>query len=191
MTALAKATSGKRLARPLKILVPLIQGEIAEGHSAGMEHYRRAGEMLLEAKDQVSYGSWGRWLSKNFELSQNTAKTYMRLARDFDNGAVEAQPKSLREVTGGTIRDREKRAVHRPFFAQVNEIDRETFAQERQARDEEVRLHRELATELVELGYRALAMRLHPDRGGSKEAMVRLNRIHEELKSIAENRRFA
>jgi hypothetical protein len=47
-----------------------------------MEHYRQAGEMLLEAEEQVPHESWGRWLSKNFELSQRTAQDYMRLATD-------------------------------------------------------------------------------------------------------------
>jgi hypothetical protein len=50
------------IARPLKVLVPMIKIEIAAGDEAGLEHYRRAGEMLVEAKDQVPHGSWSRWL---------------------------------------------------------------------------------------------------------------------------------
>lgn len=181
-----------KIARPLKVLVPLIQGELSAGHSAGMEHYRKAGEMLLEAKDQVAHGSWGRWLSKNFELSQSTARVYMRLARHFDRPSVEvnALPTSINQAIGGTDRVREQRVASRPLFSAMRDVDRDTFAQERQARENEVRLHRELAQELIELGYRALAMRLHPDRGGSKEAMVRLTAVRDELKSIAETRRF-
>jgi len=53
-----------------------------------LEHYARAGEMLLEARAQVAHGSWSRWLKNNFELSQNTAIRYMRLARK-----VEVDPK--------------------------------------------------------------------------------------------------
>jgi hypothetical protein len=42
------------------------------------------------------------------------------------------------------------------------------------------------AEEAHDLGgeYRALATKLHPDRGGSKEAMARLNRVRDELKQI-------
>ena len=41
-----------QIARPLKVLIPLIQSELQQGNSAGHEHYRIAGEMLIEAKDQ-------------------------------------------------------------------------------------------------------------------------------------------
>ena len=57
--------ANKQIARPLKVLIPLIQGELHQGNSAGHEHYRRAGEMLIEAKDQVGRGVLGRWLTKN------------------------------------------------------------------------------------------------------------------------------
>jgi hypothetical protein len=44
-------------------------------NEARLEHYRRAGQLLIEAKksEQVPHGSWGRWLKGNFELSQVTA----------------------------------------------------------------------------------------------------------------------
>jgi hypothetical protein len=35
-----------------------------------------------------------------------------------------------------------------------------------------------------------MATRLHPDRGGSRDAMQRLNTVRDELKSIAATRRF-
>jgi hypothetical protein len=72
----------------------------------------------------------------------------------------------------------------------LRDVARDDFVRERQTRDDEIRLHRELAEELIDIGYRALATRLHPDRGGSKDAMVRLNLVRGELKSIAQTRRF-
>jgi hypothetical protein len=56
--------------------------------------------MLIEAKDQVGHGGWGKWLRKNFDLSHDTASAYMRLATaysDFSSGARQAPPKSLRD----------------------------------------------------------------------------------------------
>jgi len=47
-----------------------------------MEHYRQAGEMLLEAKEQLTDAKWGAWLSKTIELSRTTAWRYMKLAQD-------------------------------------------------------------------------------------------------------------
>jgi len=35
--------------------------------------------------------------------------------------------------------------------------------------------------EVVKLGYRHLAQRRHPDRGGSQEVMARLNQAYEEI----------
>jgi len=41
---------------------------------------------------------------------------------------------------------------------------------------------RALLAELVSAGFRALAMKYHPDRGGDPERMVRLNRLMERLR---------
>jgi|SRR5262245_19715083 len=197
MTAVAKLVSDKKVARPLKMLIPMIQGELQMGNEAGHEHYRRAGEMLIEAKDQVGYGGWGRWLSKNFELNPKTASVYMRWAKHHaeytGRGAPEeAKFRSLREMRGDAERSREKYQSKQAqdFRRVLRDVARDTFVQERQTRDDEVRLHRELAEELVDLGYRALATRLHPDRGGSKDAMSRLNRVRDELRQFAQTRRF-
>lgn len=184
------------IARPLKVLIPLIQGELQQGDRAGHEHYRRAGEMLIEAKEQVPYGGWQRWISKNFELSKATANVYMRWAREhrpnLDTGSIQARYASLHEMRGGTARDREERQSkqQQQFRRAIRDVARDDFVQERTTIDHEIGLHRELAEELVDLGYRALATRLHPDRGGSKDAMARLNRVRDELKHVAQTRRF-
>jgi hypothetical protein len=162
----------------LKVLIPLIQGELQQGDVAGREHYTEAGRMLIEAKPQKPKGAWGRWLNENFELSQSTARRYMRWARLQDDHGVTERPTSMREMTGDTTRDRERRnsKQQKAYRDVMRDISRDDFVQERQTRDDEIRLHRELAGELVDLGYRALATRLHPDRGGSKDAMTRLTK---------------
>jgi Protein of unknown function (DUF3102) len=69
-----------------------------------------AGEMLIEAKDQVSHGAWGTWLSKNFDLSSRTAQHYMQWARvEHIPGGSAHMPASMNELTGGTERRREDR----------------------------------------------------------------------------------
>lgn len=184
----------QQIARPLKVLIPLIQSELQMGNEAGHEHYRQAGEMLIEAKEQVPYGGWGRWLSKNFDLSQQTASRYMQWARHHQNTPPgrELPYTSMRHMRGDTDREREQRRSkqQKDFRRVLREVARDDFVQERQTRDDEIKLHRDLAEELVDIGYRALATRLHPDRGGSKDAMSRLNRVREELRSFAQTRRF-
>lgn len=192
---MAVQSEGRKVARPLKVLIPMIQSELQQGNSAGHEHYRRAGEMLIEAKGQIGHGGWSRWLTKNFDLSERTARAYMQWAREHDQiGSRDADLpyRSLREMRGDTERRREdyQSKQQQDFRRVLRDVARDDFVQERQARDDEVRLHRDLAEELIDIGYRALATRLHPDRGGSKDAMSRLNRVRDELKSIAQTRRF-
>jgi hypothetical protein len=40
------------------------------------------GELLLEAKERVGYGQFGSWLKANFRKTQQTADTYMWLAKE-------------------------------------------------------------------------------------------------------------
>lgn len=56
--------------------------------------------MLIEAKDQVGYGAWGRWLTKNFDLSHRQANEYMRWAREHNHfSGGDAKVSSLRLAT--------------------------------------------------------------------------------------------
>jgi len=183
------------VSRPLKVLIPLIKADIERGDRAGMEHYADAGDKLIEAKEQVAFGYWGAWLSKNFALTDRTASRYMRLARlradKPQNGhGVTEMPNSLREMDGTTTRAREQRRAESDFKTVLRELETDLYAQEKQTRADEVQLHRDIALELIDVGFKALATRLHPDRGGSKDAMSRLNRVRDELKSVATTRRF-
>jgi hypothetical protein len=189
--------NAQQVARPLKVLVPLIQEELIEANQAGMEHYIKAGRMLNEVKDseQVPYGSWGRWLKDNFTLSQATANDYMRIARrsDEEGSSFIASYKTIDEAVGReprTIKSVTKKNKLKSLFDGVDNVNVTRLADERQKRDDEAQLHRELAVQLIDLGYRALATRLHPDRGGSKDAMMRLNTVRDVLKSEAATRRF-
>ena len=187
----------RQIARPLKVLIPLIQADIEQGDRAGMEYYADAGDKLIEAKEsgQVVHGSWGRWVAKNFTLSQDTAQRYMRLARLRTENiqklhGVKVLPSSLREMDGTTKRARKQRHAEHEYRSVLRDLETDLYAQEQQTRMDEVRLHRDMALELIDVGFKALATRLHPDRGGSKEAMARLNRVRNELKGVAESRRF-
>jgi len=186
--ALTKRRQGT-VARPLKTLVPLIQDELAQAQAAGLDHFRRVGQMLIEAKAQMPYGNWGRWLSHNFKLSDRTARSYMSLA------GLRKPPSEVSDDGYTAVLSQ-----HRPSYrtnqawqqitADAKALDAELFGQEQQSERDEIRLHREMAEELIDLGYKAMATRLHPDRGGSKDAMARLNRVRDELKHVATTRRF-
>ena len=178
------------IARPVAALVPLIQEELQAGNSAGLEHYRRAGDMLNEAREQVAHFKWGAWLSKNFHLSRKTAHAYMTLADRIkdDPAIVQRAGQSLRSVLYPDAKP--AHAQWRPVFKAAAKVDVHAFAEVRQVRADEVQLHRDLALQLIDIGFKALATRLHPDRDGSKDAMRRLNRVRDELRAVATTRRF-
>jgi Protein of unknown function (DUF3102) len=192
--AVAKRDRGT-ISRPLKVLVPLIKLDLERGDRAGMEYYADAGDKLIEAKDQVAHGYWAPWIKKNFALSDTTAKRYMRLARlraehvEIGRGTADL-PRSLSEMDGDTKRVQERHHAESAYKAVLRDLETDLYTQEQQTRADEVKLHRDIALELIDVGFKALATRLHPDRGGSKEAMARLNRVRKELTSVAETRRF-
>jgi hypothetical protein len=174
-------TEHKHLARPLKVLVPLIRQEIEAGDQAGIEHYRRAGEMLLEAKEQLSYGEWIPWLKRNFELSRTTANRYMKLAQAGQKNRAR-RISTLSELIEPHRESHHQPAWHEPVRESINKVNVEKLVQERQDREKEERLVKEVAIRLIDIGYRALAAKLHPDKGGSAEAMARLNKARDLLK---------
>ncbi len=55
------------------------------------EHGIRAGELLAEAKEQCSHGTWLNWLKSNFEGSTRTAQGYMRLFHNRDEVRANTQ----------------------------------------------------------------------------------------------------
>jgi hypothetical protein len=184
------AKVSRAIARPLTVLVPLIQEEIAEGNNAGLEHYRQAGELLLEARDsgQVAEFKWGRWLSENFALSRTTAFNYMTLAKRIreDPEIVQRAEQSIRGILYPEQQRTQK--ARRAAFKLHKSVD--LFEVARQARSEETRIMRLMALELIDVGFKALATRLHADHGGSDVAMRRLNRVRKELKTVAKSRRY-
>ena len=188
------------VARPLKVLIPLIKDDLRQATEAGLEYYRRAGDKLRESRAQVATHRWGVWLGQNFDLSRKTAWRYMRLSERFEEGTVPpGDPASSARASYYAVlhpdrneSKREATATARPVREAIRDVDVDMFrvAAARVERDEETRLHRELAIQLIDIGFKALATRLHPDHGGSREAMRRLNRVRDELKSVAETRRF-
>ena len=62
------------------------------------------------------------------------------------------------------------------------DVDVDELSDENIPDSKEADLLRQLAVQIISLGYRALSFKLHPDRGGSTEAMQRLNQVRTTLK---------
>jgi len=61
--------------------------ELADGCWKGyLDHAKRAGEALNEAKKILGKrGRWGRWRKHNFKGSEETARCYARIAREWND----------------------------------------------------------------------------------------------------------
>lgn len=172
------------VARPLKVLVPLIKGAIAKGDEAGLEYYRQAGEMLLEAKEQVARGEWRAWVERNCSVGYSQATRYMVLAeRMIERPARARAVTTLSEVTEPSRATHHRPAWHEPIRAITNRVDVSALAAAEKARAKEKQMTRELGLQLIDIGYKVLVTKLHPDRGGSTEAMTRLNRVRDLLRT--------
>lgn len=94
------ASSG---APTLDDLAGQIRDEIAaaeDGHRTALEHAIRAGELLTQAKAQMTHGEWLPWLRKNFDADRRTATNYMTLvANEKHVSHLSSVREALAEVT--------------------------------------------------------------------------------------------
>src|SRR5262245_53592375 len=119
--------SERALARPLKILVPLINDELEAAYKTGIDYYRHVGELLWEAKfklKETSDVSWTTWVRGNVKIGLRQAYRYMELAQECQFRELRAEaksgvtraPQSVSEVTNP------KNPSHRPaWYAPVQE----------------------------------------------------------------------
>lgn len=49
----------------------------------GLDSFRKAGELLAQAKKRVGHGRWIRWVKKHLEFGERQAQKYMRLACEW------------------------------------------------------------------------------------------------------------
>jgi hypothetical protein len=192
MTALAKQDR-RELARPLKTLEKLIKDHIAAGDKAGVDYYRQAGEELNEARDGHYEGDpqgFWIWAGKAFpDKSRNILNSYMGLA-------ASTSPKSFKSLSDYLHRERGYKdnaptgRLRRDWTTPIDDIAerarseaRRLAAQEEISRAEEREAEAKLGRRLIDIGFKVLARELHPDKGGSREAMQRLSRVRDRLRA--------
>lgn len=70
-----------KLARPLE----LIEAEINFYKTQTANGIIEIGKRLIEAKEQIPHGEWGKWLEEKVDFSERTARRFMQAAREFSN----------------------------------------------------------------------------------------------------------
>jgi len=175
--ALDNTNEQQQVARPLSILVPLIQDDLQQGREAaaraGLPHYRAAGEKMLEAKTQIAHGQFRAWVTLTFGISYSHAHRYMQLAKTSHAGDFSSLSDFIRKTSSPTHHRRD------PVRTQARQAERESETLNRLLGPDvdpaEREKQRTLGLRLIDIGYKVLARELHPDTGGSPEAMTRLN----------------
>ena len=198
MTAAMTVERTKQIMRPLRELVSLIKEDLQNGdeaaESAGMPYYKAAGEKMIEAKPQVK-GGFHIWLKKTFHRSSSQCQRYMGLARatsgkqKIPGGAFESLSDFRRRHLGE--HKPTSGVVHRVWRQDVDDIaerarrEMARIQEDDLTRKEEREAETKLALRLIDIGYKVLAKELHPDSGGSRDAMQRLVRVRDRLKASA------
>jgi Protein of unknown function (DUF3102) len=180
---------GSPIARPLQVLMPLIEDDLAQGRAAAersvLPYYRAAGEKLLEAKGQLQHGEFTGWVKRHFAVSIQMARRYMALAEQTagqNESAVSFS--SLSDFIRKTSPGHNRSPSCGPVKQIVDRVDTETLNRARDGlkRIEEREAQRKLGLQLIDIGYKVLARTFHPDKGGSRDAMTRLNAVRDRLK---------
>jgi hypothetical protein len=113
------------ITKNLAQLAEQINAEHASALSAArtaLEHARRAGQLLAEAKKQCPHGQWLPWLKANVSFSERTAQKYLRLAERWEELTAKAP-------YGADMNDRKSRlrAVERLSWANLTPTQKGLF----------------------------------------------------------------
>jgi hypothetical protein len=185
MTTAITKKNDERLARPLKVLVPLIQRDIENAEHAGKMFKVSAGGKLLEAKSQLNHGEWSDWLKANFELSQTTARMWMDWwEAENVRGEEYATRREFERSKFTRKKVKAERDYHEPVERILSGISTKEMQNRARSAAKEHDLEKKLALQLIKIGYGVLATKLHPDKGGSNEAMRRLSKVVKTLRSV-------
>lgn len=77
------------------------------------------GKRLIEAKEQVSHGEWGKWLQENVEYSQSTANRLMQIYNEYGTNSAALHNLSYSKAIALLGMEEEEREV----FIQNNDVE--------------------------------------------------------------------
>lgn len=193
MTSSVTTHSEGKVARPLRVLVPLIKEDFVQAEQAGMPYFEAAGAKLNEAREAHFDGNtvgFYQWAARNFQKSVSQIRLYMRLAAARSDKPRKAF-KTLDDFQRSTGVDRSgsSSGPRRDYIPDVDAVSQRARDEARRlalednlTRQQEREADHQLALRLIDIGYKVLAKELHPDKGGSRDAMQRLGRVRDRLK---------
>lgn len=167
-----------QIARPRHVLAPLIHRELELAETAGQPHRVAAGALLLEAKASFKTNDeFVAWVERNFHVKIVQATKWMKWAGEHGRGIRHKK---------SPLTNRNNANWYPPVNEEMRATNFERIVDRASTKGNERALEKELAIKLISIGYKALAVKLHPDKGGSEEAMNRLNNVRDELRACYE-----
>jgi hypothetical protein len=189
MTTAVQNRAETQVARSLRVLAPLIAEDIKRGEEAGLPSFQAAGAKLIEAQASWTgsreefYADAGKRLGR----SRKQLMLYIRFAKatgDSESSPRYASLHEFRKEREGARQTVYPQAWHEPVKETLGKVSVERQSASPAKPTDERTLRNELALQLIDIGYKALATKLHPDKGGSREAMTRLNQVRQMLKGL-------
>ncbi|MGC7931261.1 DUF3102 domain-containing protein [Lysinibacillus sp. VIII_CA] len=153
------------------------------------------GKRLIEAKEQLPHGEWGKWLKENVEYSQSTANNLMQIHLEYSSNSQAFGDLSYSKAVALLGIDSEDREA----FLQENDVDEMSTRELQKIIKEKQKLEKEMAkreadaikaNSLLEKDIQELEKQLEHAREQSVENEVsekEINRLTQEL-AVAESR---
>ena len=194
--------TAQEVARPLNMLATLIKKKLTEAQTAAREaaeaaeqpYWAEIGELMREAKEQFnSAAEFYQWSQRQFGISDRQTRRYVEAVTSAPIGrraSSDTLSDALRSI-GKAPRGHHGISSARQWVSPVDDIaerarrEAERIREAELTRQQEREAQRQLAMRLIDIGYRVLAKELHPDAGGSKDAMARLHLVRDRLKAHA------
>lgn len=126
-----------------------------------LEHARRAGELLIQAKAQVEHGEFQAWIEANFRGSYRTAAIYVRIAKNWPSIEAKSAGSAL-SIDGAVKLLAEPRALQTGGASGDPPSERELFEQQQQLAEDRIWQQWALGRQLLALkAFDSLNLRDH------------------------------
>lgn len=176
------AAAAEEAPRSAAELTRLIKGELAAAEVVAKINYVRVGEYLTALKALVPTRKWTAHLRGHLDLSLGRATRYMRYAADvraYNEGRSKVKPTRMVPPSKHP-EDQHHAKGYGAWRAQQQQAPRSRFDTEAARADKP--LERELGLELIEAGFKLLAQKYHPDKGGDDRSFRCLTEVRARLR---------
>jgi curved DNA-binding protein CbpA len=140
---------------------------------------------MNEAKSQMGSGEFAKWVERNFSITVRQALFYMAFTKTDTANHFSSMRDFRSRGLGHNVGTVAKKDWHEPVKESIERAKREAarIEEENLSRKREREEKIKLCLRMLDIGYKILSKELHPDKGGSRDAMARLNEARNYAKA--------